>query len=187
MTSRQENPNLRWANGYGYRESPRFFNAIQKYGWDNFWHIIIKRNMSITEASTMERYFIKIFRLQDPDYGYNISEGGGKPPYIGHPLSESTKQKIGKASKERWNKLSEEEKKVAVEHLRGSPKFLECMKNRQKKVLCVETGEIFESLIDAGKSIRPEAPKKVAKCISQHCKHPEHWKSAYGKHWKILE
>lgn len=28
-------PNARWRNGKGYKSSPAFNNAIQKYGWDN--------------------------------------------------------------------------------------------------------------------------------------------------------
>lgn len=187
ITSHQDNPNLRWANGYGYVESTRFYNAIKKYGWDNFWHIVLKRNLTIEEAEKEERYFIKTFQLQNPDYGYNISEGGGKPPYIGHALTENAKRKIGKASKERWAAMSFEEKQQKMDIIHSSPKLLEYRKQIRKKVLCVETKEIFDGIIDAGRAIRPEAPELVAKCISQHCHNPEERKSAYGYHWKILE
>lgn len=37
-------PEIRWANGLGYKKQP-FWNAITKYGWDNFEHIIIKDNL----------------------------------------------------------------------------------------------------------------------------------------------
>jgi len=37
------NLKARWeSNGYYYRDSPYFYAAIQKYGWDNFEHIILK-------------------------------------------------------------------------------------------------------------------------------------------------
>lgn len=39
ITSRQ--PEQRWLNGNGYKDSPKFYNAIKKYGWDNFNHEIL--------------------------------------------------------------------------------------------------------------------------------------------------
>ena len=41
ITCHGENPNLRWRNGYGYKNNDIFFSDIIKYGWDNFSHEII--------------------------------------------------------------------------------------------------------------------------------------------------
>ena len=53
ITSR--NPNERWGkNGNRYKSSPHFYSAIQKYGWDNFEHIILKDNLTSEEADKLE-------------------------------------------------------------------------------------------------------------------------------------
>ena len=42
-----QTPEKRWDNGRGYKTSERFYNAIQKYGWNNFEHIILYTNLSL--------------------------------------------------------------------------------------------------------------------------------------------
>jgi len=54
---------------------PAFFNAIQKYGWDSFTHIILKDNLTIDEANKLEEYFIKEYNTLAPN-GYNLQTGG---------------------------------------------------------------------------------------------------------------
>ena len=50
----------RCKNGEGYIDSPKFYNAIQKYGWNNFEHIILEKDIvSVDEADEKERYWIK--------------------------------------------------------------------------------------------------------------------------------
>ena len=39
-------PKKRWENGNGYKKQPHFYNAIQKYGWDGFEHIIWGENLT---------------------------------------------------------------------------------------------------------------------------------------------
>ena len=41
-----QTPNERWKNGNGYKGSTYFYNAIQKYGWNNFEHEIYQNNLS---------------------------------------------------------------------------------------------------------------------------------------------
>lgn len=89
-----QDPNKRWKNGLGYQESPKFYNAIQKYGWNNFEHEILIKNLSFEEACNMEQYFIKYY--DSINNGYNILEGGQGS--LGRKCSEETKRKISKAN-----------------------------------------------------------------------------------------
>ena len=78
ITSRK--PRERWQYGNGYRRQPKFFNAILKYGWDNFEHIILENNLNEEEALEKETYYIK--KYNSIENGYNILEQGHKSsPY----------------------------------------------------------------------------------------------------------
>lgn len=66
----------RWrSKGQGYKNCPYFYNAILKYGWENFKHEIIENNLTEHEAYCKEIEYIKIYNSLVPN-GYNIDEGG---------------------------------------------------------------------------------------------------------------
>lgn len=66
----------RCANGQGYKKCPRFYHAIQKYGWGNIRHEILLSGLSKEEAENAEIRLIKEFKSNDDRYGYNIENGG---------------------------------------------------------------------------------------------------------------
>ena len=85
----------RWrADGSEYKpkegRTTHFYNAILKYGWDNFEHEILYDNLTKEEAEEIERELIDKYDLTNPEYGYNTREGGGSQ---GH-LSDETKNKM---------------------------------------------------------------------------------------------
>lgn len=69
-----KNPKKRWAGGKGYSGQPKFYYAIQKYGWENFKHIILFDNLTLEEAWSKEKEYIK--RYDSINDGYNVHEGG---------------------------------------------------------------------------------------------------------------
>lgn len=73
----QNNINNRWKNGNGYKRCPRFYNAIQKYGWDNFYHLILAEDLNKEEAEKIEIYLIDLLKTNNSKYGYNLQKGGG--------------------------------------------------------------------------------------------------------------
>lgn len=106
-----QKPEYRWNYGDGYKKQLYFYSAIQKYGWNNFEHIILKDNLTLDEANYWEEYYIKQYNSTNKKYGYNISFGGNNHKLneetkkkismanIGHSVSEETRQKISKANK----------------------------------------------------------------------------------------
>lgn len=68
--------NDRWLNGRGYKRNKHFWNAIQKYGWENIDHKILETGLSREQASESEKHYISKFRSSVPKYGYNLTEGG---------------------------------------------------------------------------------------------------------------
>ena len=99
ITSRK--PKYRWNNGKGYKEQV-FYNAIEKYGWENFEHIIIAKGLTEEEADWLETELIKELDLRNPDKGYNITEGGDGIKGV-NPRNYMTEE----AKRERDRKMSE--------------------------------------------------------------------------------
>lgn len=66
----------RWANGKEYRNCTYFYNAIQKYGWDNFEHIILYTQLSREKACEIEKELIEELDLLNPKKGYSLKTGG---------------------------------------------------------------------------------------------------------------
>lgn len=102
--------NLRWKNnGKGYLKrdnngnftQPVFANAINKYGWDNFEHIIWANNLTAQEANYIEKILIELFDTTNSKYGYNIRSGGKNST-----LSEETKRKISESRKGKYSGIN---------------------------------------------------------------------------------
>ena len=163
--------NFRWGAGSGYKQQSKFYGAICKYGWNNFEHIILFDNLTFEEAKEKEIEMIEKYKSFTKQYGYNATKGGDGSK--GVPCSEEKKKKISKANK--GHKFNEETKQL-MRKLKLGVKPINC-----KKVLCVETGIIYDSMHDAEK----ETGAKY-KNISKVCKGEYGRKTAGGYHWKII-
>lgn len=70
-----QSPSRRWrSNGEGYKGCPKFYHAIQKYGWDNFDHEILLTQLTHEDASKKEQEYIA--QYDTINNGYNILVGG---------------------------------------------------------------------------------------------------------------
>lgn len=159
-----QNPIKRWQNGHGYRNQPIFYNAILKYGWDNFKHEILYSDLTKEEAEIKEIELIGTYQSNCHDHGYNLDNGGNS---IGK-MSEETKQKIS---------ASEKGKIVSI---KSREKMRKAAKHKCKPLLCVETGMVFDSLRMAS---------QITKIPSGNITHAAHGRrrKAGGYHWRFIE
>lgn len=198
-------PEIRWKNGNGYQNKTYFRNAIQKYGWDNFKHEILFENLTEQEAKDKEIELIAFYKSNE--FGcYNMTNGGDG--ILGLKFSEDTlthMSKIKKGITPYWckngmpkyvrDKISKARigMKFSDEHilnLRNShlgkitnEETKEKMRNNSpfnKKVICLETLEIFSSISNATKKY-PKCGGHIGEvCIGKRNK-------CNGLHWMYYE
>lgn len=83
----RKDPNARWQNGKGYKEhNPHFYAAIEKYGWNNFEHIIYAKDIPEESAYEIEKALIKLYHSNEHKHGYNQSSGG-ECSFVKHGLT----------------------------------------------------------------------------------------------------
>lgn len=63
-------------DGKSYHHSTHFKNAIEKYGWDNFEHIVLIDGLSKDLADIFEEGLIEKYNTMNPENGYNMLSGG---------------------------------------------------------------------------------------------------------------
>lgn len=153
----------RWRNGRAYGGCPMFAKAIKKYGWhEGFEHIPLIEGLFKSEADYFERFFIEFFDSQNPEFGYNLTAGGDECP-MDNPVN---KEKHSKAIKKR------------SENVRWRTNVFNAL---SKKVVCIETGVVYDSITKAAISIGMADGSHISDC----CKGKR--KRCGGYHWEYLD
>lgn len=160
--------NRRWQNGNGYKTQQYFYRAINKYGWDNFQHIIIAKGLDEETAKWLEIELIREWNTTNKDKGYNVTLGGEGDN--GWTPSEETRKKLSEVKKGKTH--SEETRKKMSESRKGEkhPMYGKCGENNPnygkhrseetkkkmsesrikrgitKSVICVTTNIIFTTI-----------------------------------------
>lgn len=129
----------------------RLHKDIQRFGINNFKFEILKE-CKPSELLIEEQMFIK---KQNPFYNT-----------VGKKVSETTRKKISESCKEWWENLPDAKKKQIIsENLKGQPKghtvsdetkrkiSVKISEIQKQKVICKETGEVFESIGSFEKSV----------------------------------
>ena len=157
ITSRE--PSKRWGHGSSYkRQNKHFWNAIQKYGWENIKHEVLYEGLSEEEAQEKEKELIKSYCSTDPEKGYNLTFGGES-----FQFSEQIKEKM------RGPRILSEEQREALKE-RGKEQYEKNLKGRKptkeerEKIAAAQRGR---KQTQAQKDKRARALKK-------------HWKKVGG-------
>lgn len=212
ITSKE--PNRRWkGNGSGYRNNEHFWNAIQKYGWDNFEHYVIYQELSLDEASSIEKELITKYNTNNPNFGYNLTSGGE----YGQELSDESRRKMSDKAKNRviteewrqhlsearigrvpWNKgvsLSEEQRAKISESVKGrkhNAASIEKMQmNCYKNKAVVLDGIVYASMAECVRLHPDENLTQLRAWLRGENSMPEEYKnrglSYYGVNYEYIE
>lgn len=125
-------------------------NAIAKYGLENFEATVLEF-CPIEKLDEREIYYISEYQPE-----YNIKEGGGRASH-----SIQTRKILSQVAKKQWQESN-------IREL------------IQKPIICIETGEIFES-------IKGAAEKVGIRCTGISMALNGKTKTAGGYHWKFAD
>lgn len=158
-----------------YKQCIKFYNAIQKYGWDNFDHEILADSLTLEEANELETKFI--IEYDSINNGFNLNTGGDNKL-----ASPETKEKMSKTRK--GVPKSEQHKQAISEALTGYKQTEEHKKHNRKaqhrkSVECIETGEKYDSLAEAERQTGI-----LGETISRQIRGIQ--KSTQGLHWRFI-
>ena len=149
-----QKPVYRWKNGKGYPQSTqlKMYNAIKKYGWDNFEHIIVAEALTYEEATRLEQDLI--LKYDSFLNGYNMSLGGDGNK--GHVISDELRQQMKLTHQvphpgAKGKTFSEEHKKHLSEARRG----------KKMKPHTAETKKKISNAL-SGKIVSEETRKKMS-------------------------
>ena len=196
-----KNPKERWnRQGENYKGCTYFYSAIQKYGWNNFEHIIIEENISANEVDKKEEYYINLYDSRNPEKGYNIAKGGhqggsvaGEKNPLNKPVICLDTLKIYPSARIAGEELDIDEsciRKVCRGNRASAggyhwadydenrtytkPKQVARGAGNTRPVKCIETGEIFSSCLQAAKVLQEKSPSRklenIANLIGRVCR-----------------
>lgn len=170
-------PERRWrADGSGYRKQPVIYHAIKKYGWENVNHEIIASNLTKDEACKFEMLLIDKLKSNQHEFGYNVDNGGQTSgSHSPETLEKMRKSMLGEKNHNYGKDFSKETReKLSLSH---KGKKTGADNPTAKRVMCIETGEIFLTTVSAAKAVNISRGT-ICSCLLGRSK------TAGGYHWK---
>jgi len=165
-------PKQRWKNHKkNSTNCTHFKHAIDCYGDDLIWDIIL-------EGTSEEAYKLEYSLRPTPGIGWNINQGGATATMTGRKHSEETKKKMSEARKGR-PKSEEHKRKIGLAN-KGKKGYEGASNPRARAVICIETGQVFDTVKEAAAFIGRDSTAILAN-ISGRTSH------SGGYTWKYKE
>lgn len=169
-------------------------------------HEILFENLILEEAEQKEIELIKKYKSYDDKYGYNLEHGGNLNKIISDETKKKLSKRFSGKNNPMYGKSARKGKHWSVEHkeklskIMNSPEVHKKLSNankgknnpmygvrlpeyilekKRKKVLCIETNKVYNSLKEASE----ETNISIA-CLSETCNGKQ--KTSRGLHWKYL-
>lgn len=120
----KQKPERRWQKGHGYADNPYFINAIKKYGWENIQNNILHTNLSKEKAIELEIEYIKKYRSNTREKGYNLTAGGEVVAKIGNNMGKYNPRAVAvlqidmntKEVIKRYESLADASRELGINH-----------------------------------------------------------------------
>ena len=199
-----EKINDRWQNGRGYGIKTRIGMAIAKYGWENFSHELIEDNIESQEkANEREIYWINIYSSYSEGYnsiigGKNISNEMCFKLKVYCINNQTLFSSITEASQVLNFARSKRYRQLTTRHYYKQDNYIFCLEREKdnfefeyykvkynhesikRDIICVETGEIFYSIIECAIATGISTQNLSQNCCINH-------RTAKQKHYAYLE
>lgn len=189
-----------------YKGCTKFYNAIQKYGWENFTREILEEDLTLDEANFLEQHYISLYDTITS--GYNLKTGGLNCEY-----SETSLQKMSEHCPNKRKIVCLETGKIydsakAIEREKGfaNANIIACCKNRlstaygchwvyfedyntthqtktdkrKRAVICLETSQTYPSAAEASRATGI-GRSNISYCCSGKTN------TAGGYHWQYCQ
>ena len=182
--------------------------AIKKYGKENFIRELLDTAETIDELNQKECYWIEKLPARNPATGYNVGKGGeytannmkqiicletgqifsnirAASKYLGLNTTSSINKALKNLNKTacgyHWAYLYDINLKEKLKEFKDTNILLTIKNsktNNKKKIKCIETGEIFNTIREAKKAYNNTS---INDCLGGRCK------TAAGYHWQYIE
>lgn len=158
-------------------QCPLLKKAIRKYGKENFSIVQIDSAIDREEANAKEKHWIAFYDSANSEKGYNLSLGGS----IGD-FNDATLLKMSESHKGEKNHF------FGKHHSEESRKKMSLLKKglydgnkhpNARRVVCVDTGEVFDTIKEAEQKYNIAHGKITAVCKNKYGR-----KTAGGYRWK---
>lgn len=175
-------------NGYGYRNCRAFWNAIQKYGWENFKYEVLETGIQCEDIEVRENYWIEYYHASTDENGYNLIKPlGERKTYTADTRDKLSVSHMGHTP---WNKgktgvYSDDAKKKMSESHKGkntgenNPRYGKPLPEETKEKLRQYSGERASMW---GKHHSAETRQKISEATRGHRALRGAENPMYGKH-----